>query len=72
MLFSSLKKEIEGLVQFKNMKKLIFLCLFLFVFVLESISQIRYDLNNEQQIAISYTNPKTYEVAEIEVIGEKY
>ena len=35
-------------------------------------SQIRYDLNNEQQIAISYTNPKTYEVAEIEVIGEKY
>ena len=36
------------------------------------LSQIRYDLNNEQQIAISYTNPKVYEVAEIEVIGEKY
>ena len=46
-----------------------------FVFFLISgigFSQIRYDLNNEQQIAISYTNPKTYEVAEIEVIGEKY
>ena len=28
--------------------------------------------NNENQIAISYTNPKTYEVAEIKVEGEKY
>ena len=72
MLFSSLKKEIEGLVQYKNMKKLILSFLFLFVFVLESVSQIRYNINNEQQIAISYSNPKTYEVAEIEIIGEKY
>ena len=57
MLFSSLKKETEGLAQFKNMKKLILSFLFLFVFVIESISQIRYDLNNEQHIAIRYTNP---------------
>ena len=27
-----------------------------------SFSQIRYNLNNENQIAISYTNPKTNEV----------
>ena len=39
-----------------------------------SYGQIRYNLNNnnDEQIAISYTNPKIYEVAEIEVIGEKY
>ena len=60
------------MVQYKIMKKLILSFLFLFVFVLESVSQIRYNINNEQQIAISYSNPKTYEVAEIEIIGEKY
>ena len=53
------------------MKRYILIILF-FLQSTIGFSQIRYDLNNEQQIAISYTNPKTYEVAEIEVIGEKY
>ena len=53
------------------MKKHILTILY-FLISVNGISQIRYDLNNEQQIAISYSNPKTYEVAEIEVIGEKY
>ena len=39
-----------------------------------AIGQIRYDLNNknDEQITISYTNPKEYEIAELEVVGEKY
>ena len=72
MLFSSLKKEIDVLDQFKIMRKILFSFLLVFVFVFETKGQIRYNINNEQQIAISYTNPKTYEVAEIEIIGEKY
>ena len=71
MLFSSLKKEIEGLEKSKNIKKYGLLIIMLCFYSI-GISQIRYNINNEQQIAISYTNPKTYEVAEIEVIGEKY
>ena len=72
MLFSSLKKEIEGLGKYNKMKNNIFL-LFILIFISHiSLSQIRYNLNNEQQIAISYSNPKTYEVAEINVEGEKY
>jgi len=74
MLFSSLKREIEDLVLFSFMKKLPFI--FFISLILSShsgIGQIRYNFdNNDQQIAISYTNPKIYEVAEIEVIGEKY
>ena len=72
MLFSSLKKEIDVLGQFKIMRKILFSFLFVLVFVFGAKGQIRYDINNEQQIAISYTNPKTYEVAKIEIIGEKY
>ena len=71
MLFSSLKKETEGLEKSKNIKKYGLLIIMLCFYSI-GISQIRYNINNEQQIAISYTNPKTYEVAEIEVIGEKY
>ena len=39
-----------------------------------TIGQIRYDFNNknDEQITISYTNPKEYEIAELEVVGEKY
>ena len=74
MLFSSLKREIEDLVLFNFMKKLPFI--FFISLILSShngIGQIRYNFdNNDQQIAISYTNPKIYEVAEIEVVGEKY
>ena len=72
MLFSSLKKETEGLGEFKNIKKFIVILIVLISVKEKTFSQIRYNMNNENQIAISYTNPKTYEVAEIEVIGEKY
>ena len=72
MLFSSLKKEIEDLERF-NMKRLyIIISVILLGFSHKSFSQIRYNLNNDRQIAISYTNPKTYEVAEVKVEGEKY
>ena len=71
MLFSSLKKETEDLVMYNKMK--INICLLVIMVCIShiSFSQIRYNLNNENQIAISYTNPKTYEVAEIKVEGEK-
>ena len=72
MLFSSLKKEIEGLERFNIMRLYIIISVILLGFNYKSFSQIRYNLNNDQQIAISYTNPKTYEVAEIKVEGEKY
>ena len=72
MLFSSLKKEIEGLERFNFMRLYIIISVVLLGFNYKSFSQIRYNLNNDQQIAISYTNPKTYEVAEIKVEGEKY
>ena len=73
MLFSSLIKEIEDLEKSKLLKKF-----FLIVFLLPLLSnhadaQIRYNMNaNDEQIAISYTNPKKYQVAEIDIIGEKY
>lgn len=73
MLFSSLIKEIEGLEKSNLMKK-ISLLIFLIAFMQHyAYSQIRYNMNAiDEQIAISYTNPKKYEVAEIDVIGEKY
>ena len=72
MLFSSLKKETEDLERFNIMRFYIIISVVLLGFSYKSFSQIRYNLNNDQQIAISYTNPKTYEVAEIKVEGEKY
>ena len=73
MLFSSLIKEIEDLEKSNLMKKIVvFTCLIAFM-QHYAYSQIRYNMNtNDEQIAISYTNPKKYEVAEIDVIGEKY
>ena len=66
------EKEIEGLERFNFMRLYIIISVILLGFNYKSFSQIRYNLNNDQQIAISYTNPKTYEVAEIKVEGEKY
>ena len=73
MLFSSLIKEIEDLEKSNLMKKIgLLTCLILYM-QNYAYSQIRYNMNaNDEQIAISYTNPKKYEVAEIDVIGEKY
>ena len=70
MLFSSLKTKQKIWKALNNEK--IYIDFLLLLSSKIGLSQIRYDLNNEQQIAISYTNPKVYEVAEIEVIGEKY
>ena len=73
MLFSSLIKEIEDLEKSKLLKK-IFLIVFLLPLLFNHAdAQIRYNMNaNDEQIAISYTNPKKYQVAEIDIIGEKY
>tara|TARA_B100001029_G_C15041751_1_gene444149 strand:- start:601 stop:1401 length:801 start_codon:yes stop_codon:yes gene_type:complete len=57
---------------YNKMKRNVFLLIIMICISHISFSQIRYNLNNENQIAISYTNPKTYEVAEIKVEGEKY
>ena len=73
MLFSSLIKEIEDLEKSKLMKKFFLIAILLPLLSYHSHAQIRYDMNaNDEQIAISYTNPKKYEVAEIDIEGEKY
>ena len=73
MLFSSLIKEIEDLEKSKLMKKFFLIAILLQILSYNSYTQIRYNMNaNDEQIAISYTNPKKYEVAEIDIEGEKY
>ena len=73
MLFSSLIKGIEDLEKSKLMKKFFLIAILLPILSYNSYAQIRYNMNaNDEQIAISYTNPKKYEVAEIDIEGEKY
>ena len=68
MLFSSLIKEIEDLEKSKLMKKFFLIAILLPILSYNSYAQIRYNMNaNDEQIAISYTNPKKYEVAEIDL-----
>ena len=56
------------------MRFFLIITFFSILFNQKTIGQIRYDLNNknDEQITISYTNPKEYEIAELDVIGEKY
>ena len=73
MLFSSLIKGIEDLEKSKLMKNFFLIAILLPILSYNSYAQIRYNMNaNDEQIAISYTNPKKYEVAEIDIEGEKY
>ena len=61
MLFSSLIKEIEDLEKSKLMKKFFLIAILLQILSYNSYTQIRYNMNaNDEQIAISYTNPKKY------------
>ena len=75
MLFSSLKKEKEGLVVYKMRNKIrLYIILLLFSPTSFIYGQIKYNLNNNQenQIVVNYSNPKTYEIANIDVEGAKY
>ena len=68
MLFSSLIKGIEDLEKSKLMKNFFLIAILLPILSYNSYAQIRYNMNaNDEQIAISYTNPKKYEVAEIDI-----
>ena len=59
MLFSSLIKGIEDLEKSKLMKKFFLIAILLPILSYNSYAQIRYNMNaNDEQIAISYTNPK--------------
>ncbi len=77
MLFSSFKTEIEDLEVYKNYMKnriFIFLSFLLTGLSYHSHSQIKYNYNTnpEQQIVINYSNPKIYEIGDIQIIGAKY
>ena len=77
MLFSSLKTEKEDLGVYKKYMKnkiFIFLSFLLVGLSYHSHSQIKYNYNTnpEQQIVINYSNPKTYEIGDIKIIGAKY
>ena len=58
------------------MKKGLFLFLSFILIGLnfKSIGQIKYNYNSnsDNQIVINYSNPKVYEIAEINIIGAKY
>ena len=77
MLFSSFKTEKEDLEVYKKYMKnkiFIFLSFLLIGLSYHSHSQIKYNYNTnpEQQIVINYSNPKTYEIGDIKIIGAKY
>ena len=75
MLFSSLKKEKEDLVVYKMINKVsLYVIFFLFNIFSNLYGQIRYNLNNDpdNQIVVNYSNPKIYEIANIDVLGAKY
>ena len=77
MLFSSFKTEKEDLEVYKNYMKnriFIFLSFLLTGLSYHSHSQIKYNYNTnpEQQIVINYSNPKIYEIGDIQIIGAKY
>ena len=77
MLFSSFKTEKEDLGVYKKYMKnkiFIFLSFLLIGLSYHSNGQIKYNYNTnpEQQIVINYSNPKTYEIGDIKIIGAKY
>ena len=75
MLFSSFKKEKEDLEDYKmNIKNYLFILILLFISEKNLFGQITYKLNQDQenQIIVNYSNPKTYEIAKIDVLGSKY
>ena len=75
MLFSSFKKEKEDLEDYKmNIKNYLFILILLFISVKNLFGQISYKLNQNQenQIVVNYSNPKTYEIGKIDVLGSKY
>ena len=75
MLFSSFKKEKEDLEDYKmNIKIYLSIILLIFINVKNLYSQISYKLNQDQenQIIVNYSNPKTYEISKIDVLGSKY
>ncbi len=66
MLFSSFKKEKEDLEDYKmNIKNYLFILILLFISAKNLFGQITYKLNQDQenQIIVNYSNPKTYEIA---------
>ena len=57
-----------------NIKNYLFILILLFISVKNLFGQISYKLNQNQenQIVVNYSNPKTYEIGRIDVLGSKY
>ena len=57
-----------------NIKIYLSIILLIFINVKNLYSQISYKLNQDQenQIIVNYSNPKTYEISKIDVLGSKY
>ena len=57
-----------------NIKNYLFILILLFISIKNLFGQISYKLNQNQenQIVVNYSNPKTYEIGRIDVLGSKY